>query len=135
MLKNKIVYLFVFIVISFAIIFIVSRNIDYSNNEDPKSTSSYEDSKEIEQINNQNMIIYLHKNNLQASMSRSGTPIDNSPIESFFSTLKAEWLSNTTFMTIAEIGLEIDEYINFYNNERIQLKTGTAPSVVRARAA
>ena len=52
-------------------------------------------------------------NNLLASMSRPGTPIDNSPIESFFSTMKAEWLSNPHDMTIVEIGLEIDEYINF----------------------
>lgn len=79
--------------------------------------------------------IYLHKNNLTASMSKHGTPIDNSPIQSFFSTIKAEWLNNPIHMTIAEIGFEIDEYINFFNNERIQLKTGKAPAVVRARAA
>jgi len=68
-------------------------------------------------------------------MSRPGTPIDNSPIESFFSTMKAEWLSNPYDMTIVEIGLEIDEYINLYNNERIQLKTSKAPIIVRAGAA
>ncbi len=56
--------------------------------------------------------IYLQKNNLSASMSKPGTPIDNSPIESFFSTIKAEWLIIPIHMTIAKIGLEIDEYTN-----------------------
>ena len=67
-------------------------------------------------------------------MLRPGTPINNSPIESFFSPFKAEWLNNPIYMTIAEIRFEVDEYINFYNNERIQLKTGKAPVVLHARA-
>lgn len=79
--------------------------------------------------------LYLYRNNLEPSMSRPGTPIDNSPIESFFSTLKTEWIKNPSDMTINEIAFEIDEYITFYNNERIQLKSGKAPAVIRAMAA
>ncbi|WP_430884110.1 IS3 family transposase [Fusibacter sp. JL216-2] len=79
--------------------------------------------------------VFLNDNRIEPSMSRPGTPIDNSPIESFFSTLKIEWLSDTSNMMTNSVAIEIDEYINFYNNERIQLKSTTAPVVVRNRAA
>lgn len=38
----------------------------------------------------------LKDNNFLQSMSRKGTPIDNTPTESFFSTLKSELIYNTT---------------------------------------
>lgn len=53
-------------------------------------------------------------------MAKTGTPIDNATIESFFSTFKTEWLPDPRNMTIEDIARVIDEYIEFYNNERIQ---------------
>ncbi|WP_125138436.1 IS3 family transposase [Petrocella atlantisensis] len=78
---------------------------------------------------------YIESCGIIASMSRPGTPIDNAPIESFFSTLKAEWLPDTSNMTIEEIAKDIDEYIEFYNNERIQLRTKMSPFEYRQGAA
>ncbi|RXV58048.1 IS3 family transposase, partial [Fusibacter sp. A1] len=63
----------------------------------------------------------LSESNIDASMSKPGTPIDNAPIESFFSTLKVEWLSHASKMTVSEISNEIVSFINFYNFERIRL--------------
>ncbi len=72
-----------------------------------------------------------HLNELIPSMSRRGTPLDNACIENFFSALKCEWLYNANRLTIAEVIDEIDEYMHFFNNERITLKNGLTPCEIR----
>ncbi len=78
---------------------------------------------------------YIEDLGITASMSKPGTPIDNAPIESFFSTLKVEWLPDTSHMSIEEIALDIDDYIEFYNEERIQLRMQMSPFDYRVLAA
>ncbi len=68
-------------------------------------------------------------------MSRPGTPIDNAPIESFFSTLKVEWLTDTSKMTINHVINEIMEYMGFYNTIRIKSDSGMTPFEKRQMAA
>lgn len=68
----------------------------------------------------------LKENNFIQSMSRKGTPIDNSPMESFFSTLKSEVIYNPLIKieSYEELIKEITEYFEYYNNERIQKGLG-----------
>ncbi|GHV30133.1 hypothetical protein FACS189481_3950 [Clostridia bacterium] len=61
------------------------------------------------------------------SMSRPGTSLDNAPAENFFGTLKSECLYRQKPATIEEARLLIDDYIDFYNYHRIQLKTKQTP--------
>ena len=61
------------------------------------------------------------------SMSRKGNPYDNALAENFFSILKTECIYRTKLKTFEEARYLIDEYIYFYNNERIQLKTKLTP--------
>ena len=61
------------------------------------------------------------------SMSSRGNPYDNAMAENFFSILKTECIYRTKLKTYAEARLLIDEYIQYYNNERIQLKTKLTP--------
>lgn len=61
------------------------------------------------------------------SMSRRGNPYDNAMAENFFSILKTECIYRHKPETFHEARLLIDEYIWFYNNERIQLKTMLTP--------
>ena len=61
------------------------------------------------------------------SMSRRGNPYDNAMAENFFSILKTECIYRIKLQTFDEARLVIDEYINFYNNQRIQLKTKLTP--------
>ena len=61
------------------------------------------------------------------SMSRRGNPYDNAMAENFFSILKTECIYRMKLQTFDEARLVIDEYINFYNNQRIQLKTKLTP--------
>jgi len=68
---------------------------------------------------------------LVPSMSRRGTPLDNAPIESFFSAFKSECIYLEKPKTIREAMRLCDEYIDFYNYERIQLRHQAAPIEVR----
>ena len=53
------------------------------------------------------------------SFSKAGTPYDNSVMESFFKTLKAEELYRTNYKSEREFKKSIDDFIKYYNSERI----------------
>jgi putative transposase len=65
--------------------------------------------------------------NIEPSMSRRGNPYDNACAENFFSILKNECVYRAKPQTIDDAKELIDEYIYFYNNDRLQLKTGLTP--------
>ena len=67
------------------------------------------------------------------SMSRRGNPYDNALAENFFSILKTECIYRVKLHTYEEARLLIDEYIYFYNNQRIQLKTKLTPLEKRSQ--
>ena len=71
--------------------------------------------------------------NITPSMSRKGNPYDNAMAENFFSILKPECIYRTKLRTYEEARLLIGEYIYFYNNERIQLKTKLTPHEKRSQ--
>ena len=68
------------------------------------------------------------------SMSSKGNPYDNAMAENFFSILKTECIYRHKPKTLKEANELIDRYIYFYNNERIQNKTGVAPLTLRHSA-
>jgi transposase InsO family protein len=53
------------------------------------------------------------------SMSAKGKCIDNSPIESFFGHMKDE-LDYKSCITFRELKLKVEQYMQYYNNERKQ---------------
>ena len=67
------------------------------------------------------------------SMSRRGNPYDNAMAENFFSILKTECVNRIKLQSYTEARQLIDEYIHFYNNERIQLKTKLTPLEKRSQ--
>lgn len=77
-------------------------------------------------------------NNTQAygitpSMSRKGNPYDNAPAENFFSILKTECIYRTKLSSFEEARSIIDEYIYFYNYQRIQTRTKLTPMELRCQ--
>ncbi len=64
---------------------------------------------------------------ISPSMSRRGNPYDNALAENFFSILKTECLYRVKPRSFAEATALIDDYIHFYNYDRIQLKTKLTP--------
>ena len=71
--------------------------------------------------------------NIIPSMSRRGNPYDNAMAENFFSILKTECIYRVKLKTYEEARLLISQYIDFYNNQRIQLKTKLTPSELRSQ--
>lgn len=64
----------------------------------------------------------LKDNNITHSVSFRGNCVDNSPIESFFSALKTECIYLYKKTNEDEMIKLVDEYIKYYNEERLQLK-------------
>ena len=71
--------------------------------------------------------------NILQSMSRRGNPYDNALAENFFSILKTECIYRVKLKTYDEARILISQYIDFYNNQRIQLKTKLTPSEKRSQ--
>lgn len=67
------------------------------------------------------------------SMSRRGNPYDNALAENFFSILKTECIYRVKLNSFAEARRLIDDYIYFYNHQRIQLKTKLTPLELRSQ--
>lgn len=72
--------------------------------------------------------------NITVSMSRRGNCWDNAPMENFFGHLKEEYLRHFDAGNFEETEQLINEYIHFYNYERIQLKTKLTPYEVRCQS-
>jgi len=75
--------------------------------------------------------VLLGEYNITPSMSRRGNCWDNAPMENFFGHLKQEYLRQFKQPPFKEMEQLIDEYIYFYNYERIQLKTRQTPYETR----
>ncbi|MBR5371662.1 MAG: IS3 family transposase [Oscillospiraceae bacterium] len=67
------------------------------------------------------------------SMSRRGNPYDNALAENLFSILKTECINRIKIKTFAEARRLIDDYIHFYNHQRIQLNTKLTPLELRSQ--
>ena len=74
-------------------------------------------------------------NGIIPSMSSVGCPYDNACAESFFSLLKNECIYKVRPETLQTAMELVDEYIHFYNFERIQLASKMTPMEVRLNAA
>jgi len=69
------------------------------------------------------------------SMSRRGNCYDNAMAENFFGILKSECINRQKIKDFAMAKYLIDDYIYFYNHERIQLKTKLTPIQLRRQSA
>jgi putative transposase len=68
------------------------------------------------------------------SMSRKGTCLDNSPMESFFGHMKDDMFRFASFTDPESLIAEIDDYIGFYNHRRSQQRLGfLSPVAYRMR--
>ncbi len=66
----------------------------------------------------------LRSHRIAISMSRRGNCWDNAPVESFFSTLKAEAWPDQPWRDVADATAAIADYIRFYNTRRLHSALG-----------
>jgi len=77
----------------------------------------------------------LKENGITQSMSRKGNCYDNSVIENFFGLLKTEFFLNHSFPSLENFQIELDQYIDYYNNSRIKVKLkGLSPVQFRTQS-
>ena len=77
----------------------------------------------------------LQDHNIMQSMSRKGNCLDNSVMENFFGRLKVEMFYGEKFQTVDEFVHCLEEYINYWNNERISLTlNGMSPVQYRTHS-
>ena len=77
----------------------------------------------------------LAKNRISQSMSRKGNCLDNAAMESFFGRMKTECFHGKSFTSIDELEKVINDYVRYYNEERIQLKLkGLSPIQYRKQS-
>jgi transposase InsO family protein len=62
----------------------------------------------------------LQQKGIKQSMSRKGNCLDNAIIENFFGIIKSELFYLKKYKSTDQLKEEIEEYIKYYNNERIK---------------
>ena len=68
-------------------------------------------------------------------MPHKGNGLNNAVMENFFGTLKSECFYLNRFSAVNELRKAIEDYIHYYNNERISLKLkGLSPVEYRTQA-
>lgn len=72
----------------------------------------------------QSWISQLVEHQCVQSMSRKGNCDDNSVMENFFSHLKEKMFNNDSFTSINELRIAVNQYIHWYNTERMQQRLG-----------
>lgn len=76
----------------------------------------------------------LQARNIDQSMSRKGNCLDNAAMESFFAVLKSELFHPNDFDSVESLKHAIDDYIHYYNHDRIKLKLkGLSPVQYRTQ--
>ena len=76
----------------------------------------------------------LKENNITQSMSRKGNCLDNAVMENFFGLLKSELLYLHTFDSLDQFLEELEDYLKYYNEERIKEKlNGMSPVQYRTQ--
>ena len=71
--------------------------------------------------------VLLVRCGITPSISRRGNCWDNAPMENFFSHLKEEALRPFRLLSFHDLQQVIEAYVQFFNYERIQLKTRQTP--------
>lgn len=112
---------------------LVMKTLSQALSQHPVSAGMALHSDQGFQYSSQSYFLLTRHHHIQPSMSRRGNCWDNAPIENFFSHLKAESLRRIQLHTFDQAKEAIDDYIEFYNYHRIQLKTKLTPFELRCQ--
>ena len=78
----------------------------------------------VQYASNKRKTLLGQNTNISQSMSRKGNCWDNAVAESFFKTIKHEWLYRFKFNSYSQLYDSISDYIGWYNSERIHSTLG-----------
>ena len=72
---------------------------------------------------------FLNKHGIIRSLSRPGTPIDNAVSESFYKTVKKEFVKKREFPSLENLKLLFSDWVHWYNNIRFHSANGNKSPV------
>ena len=78
----------------------------------------------VQYASNKMTMLFSFNRKITQSMSRKGNCWDNAVAESFFKTIKHEWLNRFKFTSYQQLYNSIEYYITWYNNERLHSSLG-----------
>ena len=68
---------------------------------------------------------FCEEKHIRQSMSKAGCPYDNSPMESFYGTFKAEFINQHSFASDEDLDNATDDYVyGYYNHQRPHSSNG-----------
>ena len=76
------------------------------------------------EFKNQAIDEILEAFHIERSLSMKGCPYDNAVAEATYKVIKTEFVNNQRFETHEQLGYELADYINWYNNHRIHSSLG-----------
>jgi putative transposase len=78
----------------------------------------------VQYASNKMTNLFSFNRKITQSMSRKGNCWDNAVAESFFKTIKHEWLYRFKFTSYSQLYQSVEDYINWYNTKRIHSSLG-----------
>lgn len=78
----------------------------------------------VQYASNKLVSLFSFNRKITQSMSRKGNCWDNAVAESFFKTIKNEWLYRFKYTSHSQLYSSVADYINWYNTERIHSSLG-----------
>ena len=94
------------------------------NTRDIKEGFIFHSDRGVQYASNKMTLLLGENHKINQSMSRKGNCWDNAVAESFFKTIKYECLYRYKFSSYHELHTCIDDYINWYNTERLHSSLG-----------
>ena len=94
-----------------------------NRNKHPKALLLHSD--QGSQYTSQAFTNYCKDHGIKQSMSKAGCPYDNSPMESFYGTFKAEFINQHSFASDEDLDNATDDYVyGYYNHQRPHSSNG-----------
>jgi len=67
---------------------------------------------------------------IEHSLSAKGSPCDNSPMEAFYKSFKAEFMSNRKYTRLSDFLSDLSDWMDWYNHIRLHSSLDHQPPVV-----
>jgi len=106
----------------------ITVNSLYSVDFDLRKTKIFHTDRGSE-FNNKSIDEILAGFDIQRSLSAKGSPIDNAVVESFFKTLKIEFINRNKFDSIESFRSGWERYVHWYNYKRWHSSLGYRPQI------
>jgi len=94
------------------------------NNRNITDNFIFHSDRGVQYASNKMTTIFSFNRKITQSMSRKGNCWDNAVAESFFKSIKHEWIYRFKFTSFEQLHNSIKEYINWYNRERLHSALG-----------